>query len=88
MLSSICYILCEYNTIFLANCQQFFHDKNRQIATEVNIPTVSPISAAIKIPLVFFIFTTLVYIAIVYNVVSVDPIMVDTIIPILLSTPY
>ena len=49
---------------------------------------MSPIKAATKIPLVYFILTTLEYIAIVYYVVSVDPMIVDTIIPILLSTPY
>ena len=41
---------------------------------ETNIPVKSAAKAAIKIPLVFFILTELVYTAIVYNVVSVEPI--------------
>ena len=88
MFSSLGNILCKYNTTFFSKCQQFFYDKNRQIPTEIAIPTISPIKAAPRIPLLFFIFTILVYIAIVYNVVSVEPIIVDAIIPILLSTPY
>jgi len=87
MFSSLSF-LCHYNTTKFCNCQQFFYDKNRQIITEINIPTMSPINAAPRIPLLFFIFTTLVYIAIVYRVVSVDPIIVDVINPTTLSTPY
>ena len=55
--------------------------------TEVSIPTKSARRAAIKTNLVFFIFTALVYKAIVYKVVSVDPIMVELINPINESTP-
>ena len=81
-------ILCIYITILFYNCQCFFYDKFRQIITEINTPIKSPTNAASSTPLVFFIFTILVYIAIVYNVVSVEPIIVEAIIPILLSTPY
>lgn len=49
---------------------------------------MSPISPASNTNLVFFIFTMLVYIAIVYIVVSVEPISVDAICPISESTPY
>jgi len=74
--------------MLLLICQQKLHVKILQNTTEIIIPTKSPINDAIKTNLIFLIPTTLVYIAIVYNVVSVDPIIVEVIIPILLSTPY
>ena len=49
---------------------------------------MSPTKDAIKTNLVFLMPTELDYTAIVYNVVSVEPIIVAAIIPILLSTPY
>ena len=49
---------------------------------------MSATSAAIITHLVFLIPTELVYIAIVYSVVSVEPIITDAINPMLLSTPY
>lgn len=55
--------------------------------TETSIPITSPANAAINIPLVFLILTQLVYTAMVYKVVSVDPIIVEAIIPIFVSTP-
>ena len=58
-----------------------------QIATEAIIPTISPINADINTNRIFFIPTAAVYIAIVYIVVSVDPIIVDIIFPSKLSTP-
>lgn len=54
---------------------------------ETNIPVKSAAKAAIKIPLVFFILTELVYTAIVYNVVSVEPIITEANIPAKESTP-
>ena len=56
--------------------------------TDVSIPTKSARRAANNTNLVFFIFTALVYNAIVYKVVSVDPIIVELIKPIKESTPY
>ena len=50
--------------------------------TEVSIPTKSASKAASKTNLVFFIFNALVYKAIVYKVVSVEPIIVAAIKPI------
>lgn len=61
--------------------------KKLQITIDAVIPIISPISAATNIPLVFFIFTQLVYTAIVYRVVSVDPIITEAILPIFESTP-
>ena len=55
--------------------------------TEVSIPTKSASKAAIKTNLVFLTFTALVYNAMVYKVVSVDPIIVELINPIKESTP-
>ena len=49
---------------------------------------MSAINAAINTNRIFFIPTALVYNAMVYNVVSVDPIIVDAINPIRLSTPF
>ena len=57
------------------------------IKFDTNIPTKSANKAVQSTNLVFFTFIQLVYTAIVYNVVSVDPIIVDAISPILLSTP-
>ena len=51
------------------------------------MPTMSAVSAASKINLVFLILPQLVYTAIVYKVVSVEPIIVEAIFPIKLSTP-
>ena len=51
------------------------------------IPTKSAINAGIRTNLVFFIPTAPVYRAIVYKVVSVDPITIEAISPNLLSTP-
>lgn len=48
---------------------------------------MSPAKPASKTNLVFFIFTIPEYIAIVYIVVSVEPIIVDAIFPINESTP-
>ena len=73
---------------FFTFVNNFFTTKIDKILQKSTFRTTSPTNAANKIPLVFFILTTLVYIAIVYKVVSVDPIIVDAIIPILLSTPY
>ena len=70
------------------NCQQKNYDIKLQIITELNIPIKSPINAAINTNLFFLIPILLVYIAIVYKVVSVDPIIVEAISPNLLSTPY
>ena len=67
--------------MFYKNCQQKTHNIILHIITELIIPIKSPISAAINTNLIFFIPTTLVYKAIVYNVVSVDPIIVEVIIP-------
>ena len=53
----------------------------------VIIPTISAVNAAIKTNLVFFIFTLEEYTAMVYNVVSVAPIITAAITPIGLSTP-
>ena len=64
-----------------------FYNIILQITTLAIIPTISAVNAAQRTNLVFFIFTLLVYTAIVYKVVSVDPIIVAAIIPILLSTP-
>ena len=77
-----------YINTLLCLCQQKVYDKKPHITTEINIPTISAIRADTKTNLIFFIPTQLVYIAIVYKVVSVDPIIVDAIKPILLSTPY
>lgn len=79
--------LCYYITIFYLFCQEKNYDKILQITTDVSIPIMSATSAAIITHLVFFIPTELVYIAIVYSVVSVEPIITDAIKPILLSTP-
>ena len=53
------------NTLFFINCQEKDYDKIRQITTEATIPAISAANAAISIPLVFLMPTTLVYIAIV-----------------------
>ena len=74
-------------TFFYITCQQIFIDIIRQTIIAVAIPITSAIKAAYKTNLVFFILTTPVYTAIVYNVVSVAPIITDAIIPISLSTP-
>ena len=74
--------------MFYKKCQQKYYDIKLQITTETIIPTKSPINAAINTNLVFFIPTALEYIAIVYSVVSVDPIIVEAINPSILSTPY
>ena len=63
------------------NCQQKNYDIKLQIITELNIPIKSPINAAINTNLFFLIPILLVYIAIVYKVVSVDPIITDTALP-------
>ena len=55
--------------------------------TDVNIPIKSAAKAAINTNLAFLILIALVYIAIVYKVVSVDPIIVEEIKPIKESTP-
>lgn len=55
--------------------------------TLATIPTKSAHNAAHNTNLVFFIPTLLVYTAIVYTVVSVDPIITEAIKPILESTP-
>ncbi len=68
--------------------QQKSYDIKLQIMTEVTIPTKSPTKPAINTNLIFLISTALKYTAIVYNVVSVDPIIIDAINPNLLSTPY
>ena len=68
-------------------CQQKLYDIIRQTTTLLSIPTTSAAKAANNIYRVFFTLTQLVYIAIVYKVVSVEPIIVDAIIPIILSTP-
>lgn len=53
-------------------------DKKRQ---RLAFRTISAIRAASKTNLIFFILTVLVYIAMVYKVVSVEPIIVDAIKP-------
>ena len=68
-------------------CQEKLFDIIRQIATDAIIPVKSAIKAANNTNLVFLIFTELVYMAIVYIVVSVEPIIVATINPIKESTP-
>lgn len=45
------------------------------------MPIKSAVNDAIKTPLFFFIFTQLVYTAIVYSVVSVDPIITEATLP-------
>lgn len=80
--------LWYYRTIFFPICQQKLHDKICQITTDVIIPTASAIKDATNTNRIFFIPTQLVYTAIVYSVVSVEPIIVEAIIPIKLSTPY
>ena len=77
-----------YITPLFFICQQKLYDKIRQIATEATIPAKSASSAANKTNLVFFIPTHPVYTAIVYSVVSVDPIIVDVINPRKVSVPY
>lgn len=67
--------------MFSKKCQQKSYDIKLQIITELIIPIKSPINAASRTNLIFFIPTTLVYTAIVYSVVSVDPIIVDAIRP-------
>ena len=64
-----------------------FYKAKFQNTIEIAIPTISAIKATIKTNLIFFIFTQPEYTAIVYNVVSVDPIIVETISPIFESTP-
>lgn len=48
-----------------------------QIITELKMPIKSAVNDAANTPLFFFIFTQLVYTAIVYSVVSVDPIITE-----------
>lgn len=79
--------LCINNTLIIKKCQEKDYDIIRQKTTEVTIPAKSARRAAIKTNLVFLIFTALVYNAIVYKVVSVDPIIVEHINPINESTP-
>ena len=55
--------------------------------TEVSMPTKSASNAAINTNLAFLIRIALVYIAIVYKVVSVEPIIVEEIKPTKESTP-
>lgn len=74
----------EFQNIFIFYCPK----KQLHIIVEIIIPVTSPISAAPNIPLVFFILTLPVYTAIVYKVVSVDPMITDANIPIKESTPY
>ena len=50
-------------------------------STETNMPVKSASKATARTKRIFFIFTVLVYIAIVYKVVSVHPIIVDAISP-------
>lgn len=69
-------------------CQEKNYDIIRQKTTEVIIPTKSAIKAANNTKRVFFTFIVLVYKAIVYKVVSVEPIIVEAINPIKESTPY
>lgn len=45
------------------------------------MPIKSAVNDAIKTPLFFFIFTQLVYTAIVYTVVSVEPIITEATLP-------
>lgn len=52
--------LCLYDTTFFWKCQEKLIDKIRQIMVEATIPATSAASVAAKIPLVFFIPTTLV----------------------------
>ena len=54
-----------YNNTFFSISQQKNYDKNRQIATDINIPVMSAIRAAINTKRIFFIPTALVYNAIV-----------------------
>jgi len=68
--------------------QEKYYDIICQKTTEVTIPAKSARRAAIKTKRVFFILTALVYNAIVYKVVSVEPIIVELIKPINESTPY
>lgn len=67
--------------MFSKKCQRKVYDIKLQIITELSIPIKSPINAASNTNLVFFTPTTLVYTAIVYSVVSVEPIIVDVINP-------
>lgn len=69
-------------------CQEKHYDIIRQKMTDVKIPTKSAKRAAYKTKRVFLILTVLVYNAIVYKVVSVEPMMVEAIKPIEESTPY
>ena len=76
-----------YNILKLLLCQEKNYDIIRQKMTDVIIPTKSASSAAYKTKLVFFTLVTPVYNAIVYNVVSVEPIIVEAIRPIFESGP-
>ena len=76
-----------YSTLSLIKFQEKLHDIIRHITTDTTIPTTSAHNAAHNTNLLSLIFTLLVYTAIVYMVVSVEPIITDAISPILLSTP-
>ena len=67
--------------------QEENYDIILQKTTEASMPTKSAAKAAINTNLAFFILIALVYIAIVYKVVSVEPIIVEAIRPIKESTP-
>jgi len=67
--------------------QEKLHDNIRQINTDASTPVKSVSRETHNTNLVFFIPTELEYTAMVYNVVSVDPIIVAAINPILESTP-
>ena len=62
--------------MFSKKCQHKVYDIKLQIITELSIPITSPINAATNTNLVFLTPTTLVY-----NVVSVEPMIVDAINP-------
>ena len=82
-------------TLFIAMFRHFstliflplFYPNKLQNTIENSIPITSAINAAVNTNLIFFTPTQLVYTAIVYNVVSVEPIIVDAINPIFESTP-
>ena len=70
------------SNILRYNISNVFHLEDDVALIELKIPIKSAVNDAIKTPLFFFIFTQLVYTAIVYNVVSVEPIITEATLPI------
>ena len=75
-------------TFWQKTTYKYYLNNKLQITIADIIPTIYAVNPANNTNLVFFIFTQLEYTAIVYKVVSVDPIIIAANFPINESTPF